>query len=227
MSIEKLDPRFTTISEFTRPTTKDIAAAAAISTATLHEAAGKIGAFPSAIKPVHPQFQICGPAITVQSPPGDNLWLHRALYAARPGDVLVVHVAGKYEHGYWGEVMSTAAKARHLAGLVIDGCVRDHVLLGEIGFPVFARGLCIRGTSKDFGARGFINHPALFGDTVVAPGDLIRGDADGVVAIPAGELAKTIGKARDRDDWEASICHRLMGGETTLQLFGWETEVEA
>jgi 4-hydroxy-4-methyl-2-oxoglutarate aldolase len=221
----RLDPRLTTITEIARPQAADIRAAATISTATLHEAAGKIGALPSAIKPVHPHFQICGPAVTVQSPPGDNLWLHRALYAARPGDVLVVHVAGKYEHGYWGEVMSTAARAQGLAGLVIDGCVRDHALLADIGFPVFARGLCIRGTGKDFGARGFINHPTLFSDILVSPGDLIRGDADGVVAIPAGQLAKTVGAARDRDDWEAGLCQRLIEGETTLRLFGWDTEL--
>ena len=71
----------------------------------------------------------------------------------QPGDVLVVHVSGHHEYGYWGEIMAKMAKARGVAGLVIDGCVRDGVLLGAIGFPVFARGLCMRGTGKDFDAR--------------------------------------------------------------------------
>ena len=125
-----------------------------------------------------------GPALTVHSPGGDNLWLHRALDVAQPGDVLVVHVSGAHEHGYWGEIMTTMAKVRGLAGLVIDGCVRDGVLLEQIGFPVFARGLCIRGTGKDYGAIGWIGEPVLIGDVTVSAGDLVVGDGDGVVAVP-------------------------------------------
>ena len=158
----------TTRRDFERVTPDTVAAARALPTATLHEAGGKIGALPSAIKPVAPSFRCCGPALTVHSPGGDNLWLHRALYIARPGDVLVVYVSGAYEHGYWGEIMTTMAKVRRLAGLVIDGCVRDGTLLEEIGFPVFARGLCIRGTGKDYGAIGWINEPVLIGDVTVS-----------------------------------------------------------
>jgi 4-hydroxy-4-methyl-2-oxoglutarate aldolase len=159
MSMRGLDPSVTTRLEVERVAREVTAAAAAFPTATLHEAAGKIGALPHAIKPVSNSFRLSGPALTVHSPGGDNLWLHRALYVAQPGDVLVVNVSGAYDHGYWGEIMSTAAKHRGLAGLVIDGCVRDGVLLETIGFPVFARGLCIRGTGKDFDARGWINAP--------------------------------------------------------------------
>src|SRR5690606_22642629 len=125
-------------------------------------------------------FRVCGPAVTVQSPGGDNLWLHRAIYAAEPGDVLVVHVSDKYDHGYWGEIMSTAAQVRGLGGLVIDGCVRDSTLLRSMTFPVFSRGLCIRGTGKDFGARGWVNYPLMIGGVTIQPGDLICGDEDGV-----------------------------------------------
>jgi 4-hydroxy-4-methyl-2-oxoglutarate aldolase len=216
-----VDPAESTRAEIDRTAADVLAAAKGLSSATLHEAAGKIGALPSAIKPVCPGFSICGPAVTVRSPPGDNLWLHRALYVAKPGDVLVITVAGAYEHGYWGEVMSTAAQAVGLGGMVIDGCVRDSVLLGQIGFPVFARGLCIRGTGKDFGARGWINDELLIGDVAVAPGDLVVGDADGVVAIPRTMAADAIRKSRERDDWEAGICRRLMAGDNTLDLFGW------
>src|SRR5439155_699217 len=82
-----------------------VAAARTLPTATLHEAGGKIGALPSIIKPVAAAFRCCGPALTVHSPGGDNLWLHRALDIAQPGDVLVVHVSGAHDHGYWGEIM--------------------------------------------------------------------------------------------------------------------------
>lgn len=198
-----------------------LAAARNLPTPTLHEAGGKIGVLPHAIKPVAPSFRLCGPALTVHSPPGDNLWLHRALYAARPGDVMVVYCGGRFEHGYWGEIMSTAAQVRGLGGLVIDGCVRDGVLLEAIGFPVFARGLCIRGTGKDFSARGFVNHPIQLGDLVIRAGDLIVGDTDGVVAIPSGCVETVVAAAQKRETDEARILERLKAGETTLGIYGW------
>lgn len=223
MSSAKRDPRAST---FAAPTALDphlVEAARSLDAATLHEAAGKIGVLPPAIKPVVAGFKICGTAVPVQSPGGDNLWLHRALYVAQPGDVLVIHVAGQYEHGYWGEIMSTAAKARGLAGMLIDGCVRDVTLLEQIGFPVFARGLCIRGTGKDFAALGHINAPTSFGDVTVHAGDLILGDADGVVCIPRAQVPTTLEAARKRALREAAECVQLAGNSiSTLALYGWE-----
>ncbi|WP_028228543.1 4-carboxy-4-hydroxy-2-oxoadipate aldolase/oxaloacetate decarboxylase [Paraburkholderia ferrariae] len=218
-------PRFnsdeTTRLDIQRPDIELIQAASRLPSATLHEAAGKIGALPAAIQPVAPDFKICGPAVTVHSPGGDNLWLHRAIYAAQPGDVLVVSVSDAYEHGYWGEIMSTAAKVRGLAGLVINGCVRDQRLLSEIGFPVFSRGLCIRGTGKDFGARGWINAPTRFDDVTVNAGDLIVADEDGVVCIPREQAAQAIIAAEAREAAEAEQLKRLGVGESTLSIFGW------
>jgi len=207
--------------DFPRPPLDLLAQAAQVPAATLHEAAGKIGALPAAIKPVAPSFRVCGPALTVNSPPADNLWLHRALAVARPGDVLVVSVAGHYEAGYWGEVMSTMARARKLGGLVIDGCVRDGGILEDFGFPVFARGLCLRGTGKDFAARGWLGHPLLLGDVVVHAGDVIVGDTDGVVALPQAQLAAILQAAAERDAFEADVMRRLRAGETSLDIYGW------
>ena len=187
--------------------------------ATLHEASGRIGVMPSAIKPVAPGMRVCGPAIPVQSPGGDNLWLHRAIYVARPGDVLVVHVSDVHDYGYWGEIMSAAAKARHLGGLVIDGSVRDGALLADFGLPVFARGLCIRGTGKDFGARGWINFPVLFGDLTVNAGDLVVGDTDGVVVLPRERAAQLVQAAEAREAKEAAIVERIRAGERTLEVY--------
>ncbi|MGE0116234.1 MAG: 4-carboxy-4-hydroxy-2-oxoadipate aldolase/oxaloacetate decarboxylase [Steroidobacteraceae bacterium] len=218
---DRIHPEAYTRRHHARPERALIDAAGKFGTATLHEAAGKIGALPWQIKPVAPSFRLCGPAVPVHSPGGDNLWLHRAIYAAEPGDVLVVHVSGKYDHGYWGEIMSTAARARKLGGLVIDGCVRDGGLLEKLGFPVFARGLCIRGTGKDFGARGWINHPVLFGDVVVNAGDVIVGDDDGVVAIPQTQLVQVIAASQKREDHEAETMRQLEAGKSTLDLYGW------
>jgi 4-hydroxy-4-methyl-2-oxoglutarate aldolase len=220
--MKKHDAALTTRLDFPRLSPALLAAAAKLPTATLHEAAKKIGALPSAIKPVAPQFRCAGSALTVHSPGGDNLWLHRALDIAQPGDVMVVFANGAHEHGYWGEIMTTMAKVRGMAGLVIDGCVRDGVLLGEIGFPVFSRGLCIQGTGKDFGAIGWINHPVTMGHVVVHAGDLIVGDADGVVAIPHARAAEAVAAGEQREAEEAAILRRLEAGETTLSVYGWQ-----
>lgn len=196
-------------------------AARSLSSATLHEASGRSGALPSAIKPVDVRFRLCGPAVTVHSPGGDNLWLHRALEVATPGDVLVVDVSGAYEHGYWGEIMSSAARQRGLGGLVLNGCVRDGALLSSIGLPVFARGLCIRGTNKDFAARGYINFPLLIGDVVVEQGDLVVGDVDGIVAVMRDAAEAVVAAAQQRDVAEAQILERITKGESTLDIYGW------
>ncbi|MBH2008923.1 MAG: 4-carboxy-4-hydroxy-2-oxoadipate aldolase/oxaloacetate decarboxylase [Xanthomonadaceae bacterium] len=218
----RIDPSATTRLDIERASPSDVASARHYPSATLHEAAGKTGALPSAIRPIAPGFRLCGPAVTVAGPGGDNLWIHRALYAAQPGDILVVHAAQAYEHGYWGEVMSTAARVRGLGGLVIDGGVRDLSQLAQIGFPVFARGLCIRGTGKDFGARGWINAPVLIGDACIHAGDLIVGDEDGVVVVAREQVQRVVAGAAAREEQEKDILARLRAGETTLSVYGWD-----
>jgi len=194
--------------------------AARLGSATLHEAGGRIGALPSSIKPTTSRFRVAGPAFTVHCPPNDNLWIHRAIKAASPGDIQVVYASGHYEAGYWGEVMSTAAVVARLGGLVIDAGVRDGALLEGVGFPVFAKGLCIRGTGKDFGATGWLNKPVMIGDVLVSPGDLIDGDADGVVSIPNERISEVLVAAEKRDATEKEILARLRAGESTLHVFG-------
>ncbi len=189
--------------------------------ATLHEAAGQIGALSSAIKPIAKSMTVAGPAFTVKSPPQNNLWLHRAMARASPGDVLIVDVGGHYEAGYWGEIMTVAAQARGIAGLVIDGSVRDADQIEALGFPVFARGLSIRGTAKDADRPGALNDPLPFGDVIVVPGDLVVGDADGVVVIPKDRVDDVLAKSQEREDKEAEILERLRKGETTLDIYGW------
>ncbi|MCZ4291586.1 RraA family protein [Hoeflea alexandrii] len=215
------DASRTTNADFPRIAADIVDRARPLPTATLHEAGGKIGALPSAIRSMISGLGVVGPALTVHSPGADNLWLHRALEIARPGDVMIVHVSGAYDFGYWGEVMSTAAKARGLAGLVIDGCVRDGDLLEDVGVPVFARGLSMRGTGKDFGAVGWIGAPLLMGQVVVNAGDLIVGDADGVVSLPRGTATEVIDASIAREAAEQGQIKRLEAGETTMSIFGF------
>jgi 4-hydroxy-4-methyl-2-oxoglutarate aldolase len=192
----------------------------AFPTATLHEAMGKYGALPSGIKPISPEMKVCGTAVTVHSMPRDNMILHRAIAQAATGDVIIAHVSDFWEAGYWGEIMAVAAQARGIAGLVIDGCVRDADPITALGFPVFARGLCIHGTTK-FG-DGTLNQPITIGQVTIHPGDVIVGDRDGVVIVPADRLAETITKAQAREDKEAQVMSRLRDGETTLEIYGWQ-----
>lgn len=191
-----------------------------LGSATLHEASGERGALPWYIKPICPDFRLAGRAVTVLCPGGDNLWIHRAIYQTGPGDVLVVDVGDSFEFGYWGEVMTHAAIAQGIAGYVTNGCVRDSRQLGELGFPVFARGQSIRGTGKDRNSDGAINVPVRLGDTVVRPGDLIVGDRDGVVVIAQKNIEETVVRARARQQKEEHVIEALQRGERTLEIYG-------
>jgi 4-hydroxy-4-methyl-2-oxoglutarate aldolase len=205
--------------EIRRPDRHLIERARRYSSATLHEASGQRGALPSAIKPIAPEFKICGPAVTVLSPPRDNLWLHRALYVAVPGDVLVVDVGSVYEAGYWGDVLTQAAMQRGLGGLVIDGCVRDGERLRELGLPIFSRGLCIKGTTKDKAAVGAINCPIRIGEVPIFAGDLAVADGDGAVIISQDDINKTLNQAEAREEKEEQVLHELYSGKRTLELY--------
>ncbi|WP_134705116.1 4-carboxy-4-hydroxy-2-oxoadipate aldolase/oxaloacetate decarboxylase [Ammoniphilus sp. YIM 78166] len=209
--------------EIERPAVESIQRAARFSAATLHEAAGKKGALPSGIKPLASQMKICGPAVTVSSPPTDNIMLHEAILAAQPGDVLVIEVSGIYEAGYWGDIMTKAAMERQIHGLIIDGCVRDGNDIMDMGFPVFSRGLCIQGTSKNGG--GTINHPIQIGEVLIMPGDLIVGDGDGVVVIPRMEIEAILEKAHQREEDEKWISEELKTGKTTMEIYGWKSQL--
>lgn len=190
------------------------------STATLHEALGRIGNLPSAIKPISPGMKLCGPAYTVQTMPRDNVLLHRAYAYAKPGDVIIANCSGFYEAGYWGDLMSLGAKTQGIAGLVIDGCVRDAEDIEAMGFPVFSRGLCIRGTSNH--GDGTLNEAIIIGEVLVHPGDIIVGDRDGVVVVPQNRIAEAIEKAIAREAKEEVVRAQLRQGKTSIQIYGWD-----
>jgi 4-hydroxy-4-methyl-2-oxoglutarate aldolase len=205
-------------------TAEQIRAAQNHGSATLHEAAGRIGALPSFIKPLVFTARLCGPAFTVHGRGHDNLWIHRAVYAASAGDILVIATGQALEAGYWGEILNEAAMARHLGGLVIEGGVRDSVVLTAQPFPVFSAGLCIVGTGKDFGAKGWLNAAIRIGDTVIQPGDLICGDADGVVSIPKDRVDTVLKASVAREADEAAKIARIRAGERTVDLYKFGME---
>jgi 4-hydroxy-4-methyl-2-oxoglutarate aldolase len=166
-------------------------------------------------------MRVVGRAFTVAGPAGDNLWLHRAIAAAPPGSVLVATVGGGAApgYGYWGEVMAVGAQARAIVGLVIDGGARDAAQMQRRGFPVFCVGTAIRGTGKDPSETGSVGEPIRLGDVVVRAGDLVVGDDDGVVVVPAEVAADAIAAGHTRDAKEQEIFARLNAGETTMDLY--------
>ena len=198
-----------------------LAEASRLGAATLHEAAGRIGALPSAIKPVAPEMQIAGPAFTVHVPAGDNLWIHRALYQAAPGDVLVVSTSGGTEWGYWGDILNEAALARGLGGLVIDGGVRDVAGLATMAFPVFSNGICLNGTIKGFEATAWLRQPIQMGQAAVRQGDLVVGDRDGVVVLPSDCVADALVGGAQREQDESEKIRRIRAGERTIDIYGF------
>lgn len=191
---------------------------AGFGTATVHEAAGGVGALPGAIAPLDRTMKLFGTALTVSAVVGDNLAVHRAIALARPGDVLVVHHGGPLSHGPFGDILALAAKIRGIAGLVIDGAVRDSESLIRMGFPVFARGCSIEGTIKC--NPGTVGEPVKIGAITIQQGDIVIGDADGVVILPPERLAAIRDASIARIIAEAEIRTRIINGELTLDLLG-------
>ena len=194
------------------------------STATICEAYGGKGALPHTIKPIRTDMRLCGPVIPVTTPPGDNLIVHKAIYVAEPGDVLLVGTSSFLEAGFWGGIMTVAAKQRGIAGLVTDGSVRDTDEIAKMGFPIFCQGISIKGTTKN--CLGTINHPIAFGDVRVEPGDLIVGDSDGVVVVAREDVPGVLEMARQREEKEKRISAELRQGKSTLEMYGFSEILE-
>lgn len=160
---------------------------------------------------------LCGPAVTVRVRPGDNLMIHKALMMVEPGDVLVIDGAGDVSQALVGGLMRTTCVAKRLGGLVIDGAIRDLCEWAEDGMPIFAKGHTHRGPSKD--GPGEVNVPVSCAGLVVMPGDLIVGDADGVIAVPAGQAAEVLAKTRAHLAKEERIRESNRSGTSDPERF--------
>ena len=161
---------------------------------------------------------MCGAALTVECPSGDNLMLHHAVAASTPGVIVVATLGGYLLAGAWGEVLTAAAEAKGVAGLVVDGAIRDIEAIAERQFAVFSRGLAIGSCTKE--RFGTLNQIILFGGVTIRPGDIVVGDSDGLVVIDqdcADDVYEASVKRRQR---EAKIISDLAKGKTTIELLG-------
>jgi 4-hydroxy-4-methyl-2-oxoglutarate aldolase len=168
------------------------------------------------IRPAWPGATVVGPAFTASCAPGDNLAIHVAVTMAPPGSVIVATTGQVGELGYWGEVLTTAAEARGLRGLVIDAGVRDTAALASHGFGVFATMTALRGASKT--QPGVVGAAVTVGDVEVDEGDWVVGDVDGVVVIPAERLDDVVAAAEQRAATEQKLFAALRAGNTTVDL---------
>ncbi|HET6263595.1 MAG TPA: hypothetical protein VFD95_01975 [Usitatibacter sp.] len=158
--------------------------------AILADVAGRRGTMHGRIAPIAPQMKMAGPAFTVEVRAGDNLMIHTAMTMARPGDILVVDGKGDRTCALMGAIMINACKQLKLGGVVLDAAVRDTLELRDLDFPVFSVGANPNGPTKFVPGR--INWPVSCGDIAVNPGDLIVGDADGVVVVEREKAASLL-----------------------------------
>ncbi len=189
--------------------------------ATLGEAGGR--GMPPRIRPVWPGASVAGPAYPVRCTPGDNLAIHVAVTQAPAGSVLVVDVGNVPDRGYWGEVLTTGALVRGLAGLVIDGGVRDVGALEKLGFPVFSATIALPGATKR--SRGSVGATATVAGVPVAVGDWVVADVDGVVVVPAAALEDAVSAGQERTEKETGFFAALRQGSTTVELLGLDASL--
>lgn len=185
--------------------------AAEFQAAILADVAGRRGTLNGRVKPLSAGMKVAGPALTVEVRPGDNLAIHAALAIAQPGDVIVVDGKGDLSCALIGEIMSSQAHAAGIAGIIIDGAVRDADALAQGIFPVFSAGLNPCGPTKSIAGR--VNHPVSVAGAAIQPGDLIVGDADGVVVLPRGEVAALLALAQKKLDGENRRLQAIRQGD--------------
>jgi len=178
--------------------------------ANISDCMARITAAGPRLRPMHSGGYLCGPAFTIKTRPGDNLLVHAALDLAQPGDVLVIDAGGDLTNAIMGELMTGYAASRGIAGIVINGAVRDVDSLAASSFPVFAAGVTHRGPYKD--GPGRINVAVAIDGMVVEPGDLIVGDADGVLCVPIDEAAAVHAAAHEKNEQEKVTIAAIAAG---------------
>jgi 4-hydroxy-4-methyl-2-oxoglutarate aldolase len=186
--------------------------------ATVHEALGRVGYLGPELRPAWPGARIGGTAVTALCWPGDNLMIHVAVEQCRPGDVLVVATNSPSTDGLFGELFATALASRGVRGVVLGSGVRDVAELREMGFPAWSRAVSAQGSVK--ATAGAVNVPVTLGGQVVAPGDVVVADDDGVLVVPRTDVPRALTAARARIDKEAASRAAFEKGELGLDRYG-------
>lgn len=210
--------------EIQRPASEVIAAYHEIPASIASDVLNRMNVMHASIKPLVNNVHLVGPAVTVKCMVGDNIMTHHAIYVAQPGDVLVIDARGHVHTSVWGGIQTFACRQRGIAGVIVDGSVRDLKDIRRIGVPVFCLGVTPAGPHKGWG--GSINEPIQCGGVAVMPGDLIVADDDGVTVVPREQAERLIPVCRRRmaeeDDW----VRRVGAGEATTRILGLDEKLE-
>jgi 4-hydroxy-4-methyl-2-oxoglutarate aldolase len=196
----------------------------AFGVATVHEAQGRTGLMRPYMRPIYAAARVGGTAVTVLCHPGDNLMLHAAIEIVQPGDVLVVATTSECTDGMFGDLLAFSCRAHGVEGLVIDAGVRDTADISAMQFPVWSKAISAQGTVKN--TAGHVNVPIICGGTAVNPGDIIVGDADGVVVVEREAAADVVRLSGERIKKEESTRERLRNGELGLDFYGLRAKLK-
>lgn len=211
---------------------KIIAAFAGLPVANVSDVMSRMAGGGPLLLPRHGSGAMAGPAVTVKTRAGDNLMIHKAIDIAEPGDIIVVDADGDVTNAVIGELMVAHARYRGIAGMVIYGAIRDAAVIRQGDFPVFSTGISHRGPFKD--GPGTVNAPIALCGMIVAPGDLMLGDDDGVVAVPQAQAMEICEAAIKKAAAEAKQMQQTLTGsmdrswiDKTLRSKGCVVEIES
>jgi len=215
----------TIVRNIERPEAAAVKLLGELGVATAHEAQGRRGLMKPYLRPIYAAAKASGPAVTVLCHPGDNLMIHAAVEVCRPGDVMVVAVVAESTDGMFGELLATSLRAHGVAGLVIDAGTRDIEDITAMNFPVWSRAISAQGTVKE--TPGSVNVDVVCAGAIVHPGDVIVGDADGVVVVPRAHAAQIAALGEQRRAKEERSRERLRSGELGLDMYGLRAKLAA
>lgn len=197
---------------------------ARLGVATVYEASGRRGLVDASFVQVVPGSKVAGPARTVLCGQDDNLMVHAVMERVQPGEVLVITMPEPAPVALVGELLAVQAKVRGAAGVLVDASVRDLEELRELGLPVWARWVRVRGATKT--EVGKLDAPVEVGGARISPGDIVVLDADGAVVVEAGRAGEVLEASRAREERERSFRKKLETGELSYDLHGLREAVE-